>query len=362
MRSVFLFGGLGGGDGPPLAALRELYGRPENVAFFAAAFAAVQEGLEQVGRDNYEGHLPGGLPLGAWFGGSAVPDPAHLASSIVEGLCTHIYQLCLLQPRAGRPVVAALGHSLGMYAAVVAAMGLADRRAFTRACRASITMLTLTLLRAHQVAGQHQTDPKLRLEYQTRARSANAPSPMAGVWGLGLAEVRAAVDAHNRRGGAGVVEVGLVNGSSSHVLTGGPAALVEFWLANEERLSRPGARWFFLSATAPFHSSALEPAMQLLAADQAAVGCVSGGTLRVPVYATAPIANLQSSADLYLDLARQSLCLPLDWQGVLARAVADHTPDTALYFGPGLSAQVFARTFLREAGYALAQRVVSHRR
>jgi malonyl CoA-acyl carrier protein transacylase len=362
MRSVFLFGGLGGREGPPLVELRELYGRPENVAYFAAAFSAVHDGLELLGRAAYERHLPAGLPLRDWLGGAAAPGSGHLASSIVDGVCTHIYQLCLLQPRTGRPAVAALGHSLGMYAAVVAAMGLTDRRAFIRACRASITMLVLTLVRAHEVAGDHRIDPEHAREYLTRARATTPPGPMAGISGLGLAEVRAMVDAHNRRAGAGVIEVGLVNGSRSHVLTGRPAALVELWLANEERLSRPGARWFFLSTTAPFHSSLLEPAVRRLATDGLAIGRLAGGDLRMPVYGTQPVPNLQRSTDLYLDLAWQSLCRPLDWLAVLARTVADHAPDAALYFGPGLSAQVFTRTYLRDAGHPLAQTVVSHRR
>ncbi|MCW6005995.1 hypothetical protein K1W54_15615 [Micromonospora sp. CPCC 205371] len=362
MRSVFLFGGLGGGDGPPLVELRELYRRPENVAFFAAVFAALDEGLELVGRDAYERYLPAGLPLHDWLGGTAAPARGHPASSIVEGLCTHIYQLCLLQPRIGRPPVAALGHSLGMYAATVAAMGHADRRAFANACRVSITMLALTLLRAHQVAGDCRIDPQGAREYLARGHATTPPGPMAGISGLGSADVHTMVDTHNGRAGPAAVEVGLVNGSRSHVLTGRPTALVEFWLANEDVLGRPGVRWFFLSTTAPFHSSLLESAIQQLAADFAAAGRVDGGDLRMPVYCTEPVANLQHSADLYLDLARQSLCRPLDWRTMLARTVSSHAPDSAVYFGPGLSAQVFAKTFLREAGYPLAQTVASHRR
>ena len=37
MRQLYLFSGMAGVHGPPLAALRALYARPENARFFAAA-------------------------------------------------------------------------------------------------------------------------------------------------------------------------------------------------------------------------------------------------------------------------------------------------------------------------------------
>src|SRR5690242_775605 len=115
---------MAGVHGPPLAALRALYARPENARFFAAAAEAVTRSLDHVGADAYVRELPGGIPLTAWLRGDE-PDPGAMEHSIVDGLFAHIYQLCLLQPAIGgasrdRPgPVAAIGHSLGLIGAVV---------------------------------------------------------------------------------------------------------------------------------------------------------------------------------------------------------------------------------------------------
>src|SRR5689334_17402156 len=87
-------------QGPPLAALRALYARPENAPYFTTAADAVTHVLEHVGADAYRRELPGGIPLTAWLRG-ATPDAGALNHSIVDGLCAHIYHLCLLQPPIG---------------------------------------------------------------------------------------------------------------------------------------------------------------------------------------------------------------------------------------------------------------------
>jgi malonyl CoA-acyl carrier protein transacylase len=368
MQSLFLFDGLGGTTGTFLTQLRELFQRPENARFFSVAHAAVQDALAHAGPAAYDRHLPAGLPLADWLHGRAIPEQRYFDNSIVAGVCAHVYQLCLLQPRppdvtgesAGGRMVVALGHSLGLQAAMVAGFQLRNRHEFLDLCYQSIAFMTLCLVRCHQVETDDRIEAEFAGRYRARADAVEPPAPMASLTGIGIADLRAAVEAHNRRAHCGAVEIGLVNSARFHVLTGGTAPLIEFWLSRESHFGTTGARWSFLPNTAPFHSRVLEPAARLVEQDRGFVKpTMTGDRLRVPVYATESPRNLQDSTDLYREFLDQAVCRPLDWYATVTNAVDQCGPERVVNFGPGLAARVFTGDCLRQAGYQLRNGIIS---
>lgn len=332
---------MAGLHGPPLAALRALYARPENARYFTTAAEAVARVLDHVGADAYRRELPGGIPLTAWLRGDP-PDAGALDHSIVDGLCAHLYQLCLLQPAVGgadggRPApVAAIGHSLGLIGAMVAGLGLTDRRQYTAFCHDVIAMTALTLIRCHQSA-----PPRT-----------GAAGPMAAVLGLPAGELRELLT-------DSPVHLALANSGRSHVLAGDPADLAGFRAGHARRLAEPGVRWTYLRSTAPFHTPLLESAVRAALEDRRFMTFpLTGDRLAVPVYVADAPVNLQHRGDLLPDVLAHAVCRPLDWPGTVRAAIEGCRPDQVVDFGPGPSARVFTRETLRDSHNGLRYRSV----
>ncbi|MFY1633284.1 hypothetical protein ACN27F_08370 [Solwaraspora sp. WMMB335] len=363
---MYVFSGVADSGGTPLDRLRELAARPENTRFFRAVTAAVRDAFDHVGEHACRQALPGGLPLADWLRGTPAP-PDALTHSLVQAVCAHAYQLCLLQPgprppdseAIGEPV-AAVGHSMGVQAAIAAGRRGLDRRAFIAFSQVSIGLATVIMLRCHEVSEARGARQRLAEAYAARAGTeASAPTPMAGLTAISEADLRRCVAEY--QGDEGPVEVAIVNSERSHVLAGTPDALVDFWLAHADRFDRDRVRWAFLASTAPFHSSLLAPAVALIHRDGRAIGYqVHGVDLSVPVYVADAPHNLQQRADLLQDFLEQAICRPVDWRTTVTTAVAAARPDRVVDFGPGNAARLFTRESLRGRGYPLRFQAVPH--
>ena len=330
MRSLYLFSGMAGLDDPPLGALRALYAGGENARYFTAAIEAVDRVLTYVGADAYDRQLPDGIPLESWLRGAA-PAPGALGNSIVDGLLSHLYQLCLLQPLPGAPdrdrpaPAAAIGYSMGLLGAVAAGLRIGDRREFVAYCHDEIAMTALTLIRCHQVVPPREGEA----------------TPMAAVLGVPAEELR-------ELAAAAGVHVAISNSDRSHVLAGRPSALAGFRAENADRLARPHTRWSYLRSTAPFHSPLLAAALaEALAERHFMTYPLKGDRMRMPVYVADAPVNFQDRTDLLPDLLTHSVCHPLDWRRTVRNAVAGSRPDQVVDFGPDPSARVFTRESLR---------------
>jgi malonyl CoA-acyl carrier protein transacylase len=341
MRQLYLFSGMAGAQGPPLAALRALYARPENAPYFITAAEAVARVLDHVGADAYRRELPGGIPLTAWLRG-ATPDAGALEHSIVDGLCAHLYQLCLLQPAIGRVAasrpapVAAIGHSMGLLGATIAALGVITRRQYTAICHDFIVMTTLTLIRCHQLA----------------RRQAGQAAPMAAVLGMSAEELRELLTGTP-------VHLALTNSRRSHVLAGDPASLADFRARHARRLAPPGVRWAYLRSTAPFHTPLLAPAVRAALEDRHLMAhSYTGDQLIMPVYVADAPVNLQHRGDLVPDVLGYAVSRPLDWPGTVRAAIEDCRPDQVVDLGPGPSARLFTRETLRDSHVGLNYRSI----
>ena len=365
MRVLLHFGGLGDPEGPLMSRLRELFRQPQNSRFFASAFTGVEAAFEIVGREECARFLPGGFPIRDWLADSGDrPVPATARGSVAEGVLLHIYQLCVLQPGPGNPLgratrsgglrpVGAVGHSLGSYAAVFSALPVEGRREYAAAAGRSIAQVTVALLRCHQVIpAEPRPDEELLRRHAALGPGAGVPGAMAAVVGLR----RPVLDEAIRRSGSGPggrVAIGLVNSPTFHVLTGGTEALMRLRLAEDELFERPGARWTYLGATAPFHSAVLASAMALIGHDvDHNWQPVKGDGLTMPVYGTGTPANLQFSPHVLYEVAEQQMCRSFDWPVVIDAALAELAPDLVLDIGPGVSAAALTRSRLRESGSA----------
>jgi malonyl CoA-acyl carrier protein transacylase len=356
MRTLLLFDGLGGSSADLVTRLREQYARPENRAFFTVVCGAVEAALDHVGEEAYRSPLPEGLALRDWLRAPSGP-AATPTDSVTVGVCTHAYQLCQLQPAgpSSDDVVAALGLSLGLQAAIVAGMGVRRPDAYLDLCDRSMRLVVLALIRGHQVTEADTVDPGLAREYARRHPGAHHPTPMASVTGVGTDALADAVARHNTRvgpgGAGGVVEVGLIASPRTHMLSARADDLLDFHFAHERLLTGEGGGWAFLRNTLPFHSARMTPARHRDERDLAFVGPPPGGhELRFPVYATDAPRNLQDSADLSAEFVDLMMVRPVDWPATVAHAMHACGPDRAVDFGPGPAARVFTRDCLRSGG------------
>jgi malonyl CoA-acyl carrier protein transacylase len=365
MRTLLTFSGLAGPQGPPLPALRRLAGRPENTRFFRTTIEAVEQVLAHVGPEVHEQILPGGLRLAGWLH-DVEPRPEVAAHSVVDGVLSHLYQLCLLQPPVGgpdprgprRPPVAAIGHSLGLLAALMAGLGVTNRRDHLTLSRYSITMATLVLLRCHQVAPTAGAGPEPARRCRQQHPGEGSPAPMAAVSGMDDGELADLVAGYNQGAGGPGVHVAITNAPGAHVLGGTAPDLADLRLSRHRRLDR--ARWRFLPTTAPFHTRLLEPAMELILADRVGPDYpITGERLKLPVYVSTTPHDLQQRPDVPGDVIRQTVCRPVDWPGTVRAAVAGSRPDRVVDYGPGPTARIFTRECLRAEGPALPHRTVS---
>ncbi|KXK61591.1 hypothetical protein AWW66_12665 [Micromonospora rosaria] len=344
---MLLFDGLGGATGNLLPALRGLRAGPENAAFFDTVFRALDEVADHLDPAERDRFGPAGLALRRWLDPGS-PTPAGLPpNSVAEGICLHVHQACLLQPtRPADPgTVAALGHSVGLLAALLAGFRLRRPDEFLATAAACLRLVAVTLIRGQQAADGPPPTAEALAGYQSQRGA--PPGPMAALTGLTDPELRALLTGH--QGAGGPLVVGLANAARAHVLSGPTAALLDFHRAHADGFARTGVTWVFLHNTIPFHSPALAPAARRVTRDRALIGELPGGDrLRLPVYATDAPRDLREAPDLVTEFLDQVLVRPIGWEAVIRYAVTDSAADRILDHGPGAAARRYAKECLRD--------------
>ncbi|MCE7000197.1 hypothetical protein LZG04_36090 [Saccharothrix sp. S26] len=348
MRSLLLFDGLGGTNDHLITGLRELRARPENAAFFHAVYRALDESVDYLG----PGAAPTGWPLEKWLGGVEPPP----LDSVAAGVCVHVHQLCLLQrPDAGGDVVAALGHSIGLQAAVVAGVRARRLDEFLALAVTSVKLVAVSLVRARQAVPDRGTDPDLAAGYR-RGRGA-APGPMASVTGMRRDELTALL------ADSADVALGLANAPTAHVVSGPTADLLALRARHADAFDRPGVTWAFLPNTIPFHSPALADVPARVRADLDFIGpAPTPDRLALPVYAGDGPRDLRHADDLVDEYLTQVFVRPIDWEPAVRHAVADAAAAQVLDCGPGAGARRFTRECLRAGDRAVRVESFRHLR
>ncbi|WBB81080.1 hypothetical protein O7606_06775 [Micromonospora sp. WMMD882] len=348
-RTLLLFDGLGGRVDTLLPMLGELYRRPDNQLYFHQVFTVLDDVVAHVGEEVRAALLPAGLPLRRWLENPGAVAPETLANSIVAGVCVHVLQVCHLQPTlevVGDQVVAALGHSIGLQAALVA--GLRPRRMdqFLDLAATSLRLVALSLVRGHQRAADRPVESAQLDRYRAGQARAAPPGPMAMVTGLARDDLTALLRRHQRADGPSL-SLSLVNSPTAQVLSGSPAELLDFYFTHEGELTRPGVGWAFLPNTIPFHSVHLLPAVRQVRQDLGFVGPMPGpDQLALPVYATDAPRNLQHATDLADEFLHQVLVRPVEWELATGHAIRDARVQRVVDCGPGPGARRYVRECL----------------
>ncbi|MEU7616436.1 hypothetical protein AB0B27_10100 [Micromonospora rifamycinica] len=346
---MLLFDGLGGANDRLLPALRGLYTIPANATYFHAAFRVLDEVAAYLEPADRVRLCPDGTTLRQWLTSTTAPPDGIPHDSVTAGLCIHVYQACQLQPIRRHPddAVAALGHSIGLLAAVVAGLGVRRTDDYLEVTAACLRLAAVTLVRGRQYAGGPAPAPEAVDRYRTRVRRSAAPGPMAALTGLRRDELDDLLAESD--GTDGPITVSLANAALAHVLSGPTVELLDFYFRHEARFAQAGVTWTFLNNTIPFHSPRLLPAVHRIAGDRDFIGPLPGGDrLRLPVYATDAPRDLRGAPDLVDEFCQQVLLRPVEWEHVTRHAVTDSAIDRIVDHGPGAGARRFTKECLRD--------------
>jgi [acyl-carrier-protein] S-malonyltransferase len=206
----------------------------------------------------------------------------------------------------GVNVGAAAGHSLGEFAALVAA-GVLDLSSALR--------VVLARGRAMQEASDAQ------------------PGTMTALIGAGTDDAAAIRDAAR---GDDVLAVANENASNQTVLSGSPVAIER----GEAEAKARGVRAIRLNVAGAFHSELMRPAVAPI---DAALAAATFSTARFPIAANTT-GELTTDGDAFRDLLTRHVVSPVRWERCM-RALAAAGFDTFVEAGPG---QVLAKIVRRD--------------
>lgn len=208
---------------------------------------------------------------------------------------TICFRLAQMQPQAGaHTIVAAAGHSLGEYSALVAA----DAMSFEDAVRLV----------------------NKRGRYMQEAVPVGT-GRMVAVLGKEVAELQAAIDAS----GVEVAEIANINAPGQIVIAGSLAGVAGF----VEKLG--SAKVIDLPVSAPFHCSLMKPAEQRLRVDLAGITIK---TPKFPVYQNFTASFTNDPEAIRENLALQ-VCGRVRWVECVENVLKEKTPDVVWEYGAG---------------------------
>jgi [acyl-carrier-protein] S-malonyltransferase len=208
---------------------------------------------------------------------------------------TICFRLAQMQPQAGaHTIVAAAGHSLGEYSALVAA----DAMSFEDAVRLV----------------------NKRGRYMQEAVPVGT-GRMVAVLGKEVAELQAAIDANT----AGVSEIANINAPGQIVVAGSVEGVAGF----VEKLGT--AKVIDLPVSAPFHCSLMKPAEERLRVDLANITI---STPKFPVYQNFTASFTNDPEQIRENLALQ-VCGRVRWVECVENALKEKTPEAVWEYGAG---------------------------
>ncbi len=208
---------------------------------------------------------------------------------------TICFRLAQMQPQAGaHTIVAAAGHSLGEYSALVAA----DAMSFEDAVRLV----------------------NKRGRYMQEAVPVGT-GRMVAVLGKEVAEIQAAITANT----AGVSEIANINAPGQIVVAGSIEGIAGF----VEKLGT--AKVIDLPVSAPFHCSLMKPAEERLRLDLANITI---STPKFPVYQNFTASFTNDPDQIRENLALQ-VCGRVRWVECVDNALKEKTPEAVWEYGAG---------------------------
>ncbi|KAI8394241.1 fatty acid synthase [Radiomyces spectabilis] len=297
------------------------------------------------------------------------PDLQYLVSAPVSfpliGLTQLLHYYVMLRvldrsPADIRQLIAgSTGHSQGIISSVVIASSATEEE-FISNTEKALGLLFWMGTRAQQVFPPTTLNPTV-LE-DSLLNNEGTPTPMLAVTGLREAQVLKHLEATNAHLSPDrQIEITLHNGPRSFVCTGPPQSLYGLNLSLRKLKAPTGLEQSrvpfsqrkikfssrFLPITAPFHSTYLKAATQILLSDAERCGLlVNAKDLQVPVYATDSGVDLRESTNLTLDLISLICERHVHWEKAIAPKDLTHIID----FGPGATSGIGGLTHRNKEG------------
>ena len=364
-----IFGGQGNSQ-DCLTELRRIFNDHRSVTGDLLSIAS--EVLQQRSKNaEYADHYPYGFDLTSWLEDEASsPDSDYLISAPVSmpliGLLQLLHYLVLGHQLRCSPVdmhamlCGTTGHSQGILTAAVAASAkswaLYERKAID-----CITILQSIGVRSHQVFPPTSIPPSVLQDVEENGEG--SPSPMLSIRGLSLESVRNYVNQANQHLADSQVEIGLVNGRKRVVVCGPPTSLHSLAVRLRSQMAKVDQtrvahsqrkRTFqlqFLPVSAPFHSTYLTDAVQMVARDIREIN-LSASELAIPLYSTADGKDLRTLGreNVLPHLVDLILSKPLEWES----ATRFPGTSTIIDFGPGGISGVGALTNKNKEGQGVS--------
>ena len=208
---------------------------------------------------------------------------------------TICFRLAQMQPQAStHSIVAAAGHSLGEYSALVAAEAISFEDAVRLVNK--------------------------RGRYMQEAVPVGT-GRMVAVLGKEVSELQAAIDAS----GVAVAEIANINAPGQIVVAGSVAGVAAF----VEKLGT--AKVIDLPVSAPFHCSLMKPAEEKLRGDLAAIAFKKP---KFPVYQNFTASFTEDVETIRENLALQ-VCGKVRWVECVENAIREKSPDAVWEYGAG---------------------------
>lgn len=218
-------------------------------------------------------------------------------TAIAQPAILTVSTICQRLARARSPelkIVAAAGHSLGEYSALVAAEALSFEDA---------------VLLVHK-----------RGSYMQDAVPAGEGT-MVAVLGKEITEITSALEKIK----AGVAQIANINAPGQIVVAGHRSAIEEF------KMLMPGSKIIDLPVSAPFHCSLMKPAEVNLSRDLAALAV---SPCKFPVYANFDAKPVRQPEEIRRALTAQ-VCGQVRWVDCMECVIRDTAPSLAIEFGAG---------------------------
>jgi [acyl-carrier-protein] S-malonyltransferase len=224
------------------------------------------------------------------------PPESLTATAVAQPAILTVSTICFELFRSATPsavILAAAGHSLGEYSALVAAGALSFEDAVLLVNK--------------------------RGTYMQEAVPVGT-GKMAAVLGKEVADIEAVLSTIT----SGVVQVANVNAPGQIVIAGAAAAV-------DDAAKALGGKVIELPVSAPFHCSMMKPAEERLAKDLAKVDFK---TAKFPVYSNFSTEPL-TAPEAIREALRLQVCGRVRWVEGMIRAVSECAPEAAVEFGAG---------------------------
>ncbi len=332
--------------------------RPEAAATVAVAADVLEDVAEQEADGGRYRH---GLDVSSWvLDPDAAPPASYLRSTAVSHPLILLAQLAawrllwadgLAAVVAGGGLVAATGHSQGLYAALAVAAAPGGEVDDDRLARA---------LRLVAAQGRAMADADLAVGTDGEG---DPLTPMAAVSGVRLARLAPVVDEVAARLPGGALVIALHNAPTRFVVSGRPEALGELrarlsQLAREEEADRRRGRrggtplrfaWSPLAVSSPFHGPLHDAARRRFLAEVDRDLLPSADELWMPVLSGADGSDLRTAPDLLAAVADGQFTAPVRWDRAV-RGLVDLGADWVLDLGPGTDVARFGTELVRGTG------------